>query len=193
MQYYKLDFHQEVDPVVRHLATVMRGPGLASSNRPRYVLLIQRQNRRILNRQELIGALQDRGCPVQVVSAESVTLDEMIHLVSGAAVLLGVHGAGLTNLVFLDERASVVEVRLPFGPTEQDAEYCGTHDGSIHEMVIFHNLALAAGVVWNCYDPPWTLNKQQVDQHKPPRQRDAIVDVNELAQLIHNEFHRVIS
>ena len=119
-------------------------------------------------------------------------MDEMIHLVSGAAVLLGVHGAGLTNLVFLDERASVVEVRLPFGPTEQDAEYCGTHDGSIHEMVIFHNLARAAGVVWNCYDPPWELNKQHVDQSKPPRQRNATVSISDLAPLIHSEFRRVV-
>jgi hypothetical protein len=72
-------------------------------------------DRRFLAReQETIDLLSAAfGDGLQVVSFEDMTADEQVRLSSTAAVLVGVHGAGLTNMLFAPADAAVVEVTFP--------------------------------------------------------------------------------
>jgi len=55
-------------------------------------------------------ACKDQGLSLRVASFEVMTPFEQIALMRKARLLVGVHGAGLTNLVFLKDSAAVLEV-----------------------------------------------------------------------------------
>ncbi len=65
--------------------------------------------RKILNEHEVVALLQDHGFHVYV--GEDHSLRDQITVFSSADVLLGVHGAGLTNCIFMHPGSSVVELR----------------------------------------------------------------------------------
>ena len=51
--------------------------------------------------QELKNTLTDNGADVHIVRFESMTFAEQLKEVRQASVLIGVHGAGLTHLLFM--------------------------------------------------------------------------------------------
>ncbi|XP_057811330.1 alpha-1,3-arabinosyltransferase XAT3-like [Salvia miltiorrhiza] len=65
--------------------------------RPRLLLLSRKRTRRFLNEDEIINMIKDVGFQV-------------IVLINSCNVLLGVHGAGLTNGVFLPRGAVIIQV-----------------------------------------------------------------------------------
>jgi len=67
--------------------------------------------RQILNEQEIVQALQGEG--YQVTLAEftpRVPFKEQLEIIRGTDILVGIHGAGLTHLLFLPDWAHVVEL-----------------------------------------------------------------------------------
>lgn len=92
---------------------------LGSSGRP-HVLLLQRATSRILvgwrgRPAELLEAMCDASLPVRLLSFDALSLREQVLHVSHASVLVGVHGAHLVNLIFLQDSAAVVEVLMRSG------------------------------------------------------------------------------
>jgi hypothetical protein len=68
------------------------------------VLYLRRQRRRLLNEEELIGALQRHTPQLQVVDAlDGLAVRAQAELVGRHALLLGPHGAGFTHLLFARE------------------------------------------------------------------------------------------
>ncbi|KAI3454866.1 hypothetical protein Pfo_011529 [Paulownia fortunei] len=81
--------------------------------RPR-MLIISRKNTRFLkNEGEVADMAQSLGFDVIVKEIEC-NMSIVAKLVNSFDVMMGVHGAGLTNMVFLPDKAVVIEI-IPFG------------------------------------------------------------------------------
>lgn len=80
------------------------------------MVLISRNNSRILlNEEEVINLAKEVGFRVKVATPQAMSeLQSISELVNRCQVLLGVHGAGLTNMVFLRPDAVLVQV-VPWG------------------------------------------------------------------------------
>ncbi|KAI3703005.1 hypothetical protein L6452_28759 [Arctium lappa] len=98
-----------------------------SGSKPPVLLLIsRRKTRRFLNEDEMVEMMEELGFEVVVVKSDKTMsdLDRFSKLVSTCSVLVGAHGAGLTNQVFLAAEAVVVQV-VPLGLEWPSAVYFG--------------------------------------------------------------------
>ncbi|KAI3828323.1 hypothetical protein L1987_02423 [Smallanthus sonchifolius] len=82
------------------------------STPPVLLLVSRRKTRLFLNEDELVDMMEELGFDVVVVRSvkKMSNLERFAKLVSTCSVLVGAHGAGLTNLVFLPAGAVVVQV-----------------------------------------------------------------------------------
>ncbi|CAL4951106.1 unnamed protein product [Urochloa decumbens] len=88
------------------------------SKRPRLLLVHRGHSRRIMNEQEVLQAAEAAGFEAAAVDLRrDVTVDEQARMVNSFDVLLGVHGAGLTNAVFLPPGGVLIQV-VPYGRME---------------------------------------------------------------------------
>ncbi|XP_062118908.1 beta-1,2-xylosyltransferase XYXT1-like [Humulus lupulus] len=84
--------------------------------RPRLLLITRRRTRAFTNAGEIVKTAKSLGYNVIVAEAIS-NLQKFAELVNSCDVLMGVHGAGLTNIVFLPENAVFIQI-LPVGGFE---------------------------------------------------------------------------
>jgi hypothetical protein len=105
-------FMREVYALPRDAPTsLVREPG----KRPRLLLVHRGHSRRFMNEQEILRAAEAAGFEAVAVDLRrDVTVDAQARTVNSFDVLLGVHGAGLTNAVFLPPGAVLVQV-VPYG------------------------------------------------------------------------------
>nr|AQR57519.1 GT61_4 [Plantago cunninghamii] len=86
-----------------------------NSTSPRLMILSRKRSRVILNEDVICEAAKDLG--FEVFSGEdgsTVDVFRFAEQVNSCDVLMGVHGSGLTNMVFLPDNAVLIQV-LPFG------------------------------------------------------------------------------
>jgi len=84
------------------------------TRRPRLLIISRRRTRRFMNQvlTDEIGKMSRRlGFDVIVTEADS-NISRFAQLVNSCDVMMGVHGAGLTNMVFLPENAVLIQVVL---------------------------------------------------------------------------------
>jgi hypothetical protein len=74
-----------------------------------YVSRSRARKRRVVNEAEVIEVLQQFG--FQAIHAEELSFEQQVKICSRAHYLVSNHGAGLTNMLFLGEGASVLELR----------------------------------------------------------------------------------
>ncbi|KAL7099110.1 hypothetical protein ACP275_09G061900 [Erythranthe tilingii] len=85
-----------------------------SSKRRLRMLIVSRNNTRFLKNEGEVGNMA-RGLGFEVVVREiEQNISLVARFVNSFDVIMGVHGAGLTNMVFLPDNAVVVEI-VPFG------------------------------------------------------------------------------
>ncbi|KAL8492498.1 hypothetical protein ACS0TY_023904 [Phlomoides rotata] len=83
--------------------------------RPRLVIISRKKTRIITNEGEIHRAARKQGYEVILAEGEtSANLTEFGQLVNSCDVMMGVHGAGLTNMVFLPDNAILIQV-VPLG------------------------------------------------------------------------------
>ncbi|MFQ3585412.1 MAG: glycosyltransferase 61 family protein [Cyanobacteriota bacterium] len=94
--------------VLQRLAQLVQ-PSLSHSY-PRRIYISRRSARwrRVINEAEVLAALQPWG--FVSVQLETLSLPEQIALMQGAEVVIGIHGAGLTNLAFCRPQTLVMEI-----------------------------------------------------------------------------------
>ncbi|AQK80309.1 Alpha-1,3-arabinosyltransferase XAT3 [Zea mays] len=86
--------------------------------RPRLLIISRRQSRRLLNERAMADMATSLGFDVRVGDPEASTdVARFARLVNSADVMVGVHGDGLTNMVFLPAGAVLVQV-VPYGGLE---------------------------------------------------------------------------
>ncbi|MFN0187170.1 MAG: glycosyltransferase family 61 protein, partial [Bacteroidia bacterium] len=74
-----------------------------------YVSRIKSKRRRVINEQEVSDLLSSYGFVTIVF--EDYSFEEQIRISANAQLLIGIHGAGLTNMMFMQEQSSVLEFR----------------------------------------------------------------------------------
>lgn len=77
------------------------------------IILIKRNNRRILiNHNELLYSLKERfkdNYMIEEADFDNKTLKEQINMMYDCKILIGPHGAGFTNMFFLNELTQIIE------------------------------------------------------------------------------------
>lgn len=77
-----------------------------------YISRQKASRRRILNENELLPILHERGFEIHYF--EDYSLSRQIELISETRFLIGLHGAGLTNMLFMNQGTFVLEIRNRF-------------------------------------------------------------------------------
>jgi len=72
-----------------------------------------KESRNIENRDEICEVFSRKGMPLTTVFLEAMSVPEQIDLFSRARIVIGVHGAGLTNLMFCKPGTVAVEIESP--------------------------------------------------------------------------------
>lgn len=67
--------------------------------------------RKIINENELIVVLKKHGFKIYYL--ENLSWKKQINIFANAETLLSIHGSGLSNMIFLNEKSNVVEIRHP--------------------------------------------------------------------------------
>jgi len=98
-------------------AKASRG-GATGKGKPRLLIISRKNSRRFLNEREMAEAAGEEGFEVRIAEPDQHTdMATFARLVNSADAMVGVHGAGLTNMVFLPAGAVLVQV-VPFGGLE---------------------------------------------------------------------------
>jgi hypothetical protein len=85
------------------------------------MMILERTNsRRLINLHEVVAAAQAAGFMVTVAGRPRTNYDKFVREVNSFDVMLGVHGAGLTNCVYLPTGAVLVQI-VPYGRLEDIA------------------------------------------------------------------------
>ncbi|CAO2204895.1 unnamed protein product [Urochloa humidicola] len=99
-------------------ASLVRGEPAAGGKRPRLLLVHRGHSRRIVNEEEVLRAAEAAGFEAAAADLRrDVTVDEQARAVNSYDALVGVHGAGLTNAVFLPPGGVLIQV-VPYGRME---------------------------------------------------------------------------
>ncbi|XP_026386910.1 uncharacterized protein LOC113282171 isoform X1 [Papaver somniferum] len=86
--------------------------------RPRLLLVSRKRSRKITNEDELVDMARSLGYEVIVSEPRTgMNYSRFAEVVSTCDVMLGVHGAGLTNIVFLPVNAILIQI-VPLGGLE---------------------------------------------------------------------------
>uniref|UniRef100_A0A0E0CF53 Glycosyltransferase 61 catalytic domain-containing protein n=1 Tax=Oryza meridionalis TaxID=40149 RepID=A0A0E0CF53_9ORYZ len=92
--------------------------GATGNGKPRLLIISRKNSRRFLNEREMAQAAAAVGFEVRIAEPDQHTdMSTFAQLVNSADVMIGVHGAGLTNMVFLPCGAVLIQV-VPFGGLE---------------------------------------------------------------------------
>ncbi|XP_057765600.1 alpha-1,3-arabinosyltransferase XAT3-like [Salvia miltiorrhiza] len=92
----------------------LRYSHVSQIKRPTVMLLSRTTTRRIINEDEVVAMMEDLGFRVVVVRRAKMVSNINIFsgMINSCSVFVGVHGAGLTNELFLAEGAVMVQVDL---------------------------------------------------------------------------------
>lgn len=92
----------------------LRYSHVSQIQRPTVLLLSRTKTRRILNEDDVVSMMEEIGFRVMVIRRANViaNLDVFSGMINACSVLVGVHGAGLTNEVFLPDGAVMVQLDL---------------------------------------------------------------------------------
>ena len=96
------------DTLMIELAKRVRRPRKEGAGIYLFVHRISASGRRITNEDHVLNTFVSFG--FQIVSFENLRLDQQINLADNATVLAGVHGAGLTNMLFMPSGSKVLEL-----------------------------------------------------------------------------------
>ncbi|WOL09474.1 hypothetical protein Cni_G18227 [Canna indica] len=89
-----------------------------SARKPRLLIISRKQSRAFTNVNEIVEMSEELGYEVVVDEADvSSGLARFAGIVNSCDVMMGVHGTGLTNMVFLPQNATMIQI-VPWGGLE---------------------------------------------------------------------------
>ncbi|MCD7446673.1 hypothetical protein HAX54_014444 [Datura stramonium] len=90
--------------------------------RPRLLIISRKKSRILLNEGDIRQMAEDIGYEVVLAEANTSTnLSKFAQIVNSCDVMMGVHGAGLTNMVFLPDNAVLIQL-VPLGAIDNLAK-----------------------------------------------------------------------
>lgn len=113
------------------------GKGERGTTPPPLVLILSRLNKRLLlNEPDLVRLVYSLGGIPRVIALEGMPLCTQVRLFRRAKVLLGMHGSGLINSMFMKKGSSLVQV-VPYKLSGADSFFEGT---AIARGVSYHEI-----------------------------------------------------
>lgn len=98
---------------------------VATTDKPVLILISRPKSRRFMNEKEMKDMMEELGFRVVVAMPNRMSnLDKFARLVNSCSVMVGAHGAGLANSVFLPAGAVMVQV-VPLGLDWASSNYFG--------------------------------------------------------------------
>ncbi|KAK8455548.1 hypothetical protein SEVIR_4G135300v4 [Setaria viridis] len=95
----------------------------SSGRKPRLVMVLRRHSRAITNEADVITAMVDLGFEVVAAGPKDASdMGRFAGVANSCDVMVGVHGAGLTNMVFLPHNATIVQI-IPWGEMKVACRY----------------------------------------------------------------------
>lgn len=88
----------------------------AATQKPRLLIISRGKTRRLLNAEEIADVARSLGFK-PVIKETDGNVASVAEFVNSFDVMVGVHGAGLTNMVFLPENAVIIQI-IPLGGME---------------------------------------------------------------------------
>lgn len=146
---YRYYHHVRATPYTLEMFGSFRQRLRRSNDVPPKRVYINRTTRRLNNEEEIQAALKRAG--FAVVTLEQMTLDQQCQLFSGAEIVVGFHGAGLTNLVFAGPQTRVIEIvdRDCVSPCYLDGVVI---PGQRATRTYFHMIAAMRGMEYSCIE-----------------------------------------
>ena len=95
------------------------------SNKKIYLLRGKQRIRRLIGEERLIAMLQDEG--FHILDPQQLTLVEQVRALADAQVVVALHGAALTNIVFCAENTLIIELRSTHKPPNFFLEIAKTY------------------------------------------------------------------
>ncbi|XP_075504056.1 LOW QUALITY PROTEIN: alpha-1,3-arabinosyltransferase XAT2-like [Primulina tabacum] len=90
--------------------------------RPRLMVITRKRTRILTNEGEITGVARKLGYEVVLAEATSASnMSRFAQVVNSCDVLVGIHGAGLTNMVFLPDNAVLIQI-VPLGGIDRFAK-----------------------------------------------------------------------
>jgi hypothetical protein len=140
------------------LMPVIVAPGLKRKKKV-FIYRTSHERRRILNEDDVLQTFLSFG--FEIVEFEKLSWPQQISLASNTAVLAGVHGAGLTNMIFMPPRSQVFELT--------------TRINGEHYYYFALSNALSHRYFYQVCDP---------DQESVVQDANLMVDINKLRQNV---------
>ncbi|KAF5469106.1 hypothetical protein F2P56_013202 [Juglans regia] len=133
--------------------------------RPRLLILSRRRTRAFTNVEEITKMARSLGFKVYVAEA-NMDVSKFAEVVNSCDVLLGVHGAGLTNLVFLPMNAILIQV-VPFGGFEWLATNdFGEPSKDMNLKYLEYKISIEESTLMQEYPPNHTILRDPVSIQK---------------------------
>ncbi|XP_051199117.1 beta-1,2-xylosyltransferase XYXT1-like [Lolium perenne] len=113
--YTMMDFRDFLQSAYSLKRSKMTPVSRSSGKRPRLVIMLRRHSRAITNEAEAVAAASKAGFEVVAAGPEAVRdMGQFAEVVNSCDVMVGVHGAGLANMLFLPHNGTVVQI-IPWG------------------------------------------------------------------------------
>lgn len=136
------------DKPAEHFQAVARTAALTRALTSPMITLLSRRNKRLLlNEKQLVNAARAAGHRIRIVALEELCIADQLAILATTSVLIGVHGSGLSNSVFLPRGSALVQL-LPYG-VQNGAQF-------------FQSAATSAGVAYFEWKNP---NISRTTQH----------------------------
>jgi capsular polysaccharide biosynthesis protein len=112
-------------------------------------IYISRQNakrRKVINEENVISILEKYG--FKILFSENLSLAEQITIFNNASVVIGLHGGGLTNIMFMKENSSVLELKLK-GDSDNHCYFFLANAKNLNYYYLFGNSPVMSNDVQN--------------------------------------------
>ncbi|RZR77751.1 hypothetical protein BHM03_00002923 [Ensete ventricosum] len=170
--------------------------GANQDKKPRLLIIARKRTRRFTNVDEIARMAEWEGFePVVAEIKENQSLVEFARIVNSCDAMLGVHGAGLTNLIFLPTSAVVIQV-VPLGGLET---FCWTDYGvptlEMKMRYLQYSISIAESSLIDRYgitNPVVTNPKVVLDQKDGWRNWTSIYFFNQDVKLDVGRFSSVL-
>ena len=94
-------------------------------------IISRRRKRFILNEDALVRATLELGFEVQILPLEDMTLYEQLAALRMTTILVGIHGSGLNNAIFLQRGGAMIQL-LPYKLNYKGAFSSIAHEAGVH-------------------------------------------------------------
>lgn len=113
--------------------------------------------RRLVNEKQVISEFQQLGMPLELVESEGLSFKEQIELFASSKIIICAHGAGMSNIVFAQEKSIVIEL-FPGSRLVRDAFFYY----QLTKALDFHHLIMKVDSINSAEDMELHLDQIQL-------------------------------